>query len=91
MGNLISDIKAEKSKFSLILFVYNLTIGCAKKNRENYPTELFGTNKKETRIKIKPWVGANRPSNNWALILLIYSFQYFSFYYAMWKIGLWLN
>ena len=24
--------------------------------------------RKETRVKIQPWVGANRPSNNWALV-----------------------
>ena len=30
-----------KSKFSLILFAYNLMIGYFKKNRENYPREYF--------------------------------------------------
>ena len=30
-----------KSKFSLILFAYNLMIGYSKKNRENYPREFF--------------------------------------------------
>ena len=30
-----------KSKFSLILFVYNLMIGYFKKNRENYPRDYF--------------------------------------------------
>ena len=30
-----------KSKFSLILFVYNLMIGYFKKNRGNYPRDYF--------------------------------------------------
>ena len=30
-----------KSKFSFILFTYNLMIGCSKKNRENYPGKCF--------------------------------------------------
>ena len=30
-----------KSKFSLILFAYNLMIGYSKKNRENYPRKCF--------------------------------------------------
>ena len=30
-----------KSKFSLVLFAYNLMIGYFKKNRENYPREYF--------------------------------------------------
>ena len=30
-----------KSKFSLILFAYNLMTGYSKKNRENYPIVCF--------------------------------------------------
>ena len=32
MRHLNSEIKAEKAKFSLILFVFNVTIGCSKKD-----------------------------------------------------------
>ena len=35
-----------KSKFSLILLVCNLVIGCSKKNMENYPRKCFYTPKK---------------------------------------------
>ena len=41
-----------KSKFSLILLVYNLVIGCSKKNRENYVWKSFKITEKETWIKI---------------------------------------
>ena len=41
-----------KSKFSFILFTYNLMIGCSKKNRENYPGKCFWTKEKETQVKI---------------------------------------
>ena len=53
-------MKAQKSKFSLILFVYNLMIGCYEKNiilESDFE-------QKEKRIKIYPRVSANRPSNN---------------------------
>ena len=33
-----------KHKFSFILFVYNLMIGCSKKNWDNYPRKCFWTN-----------------------------------------------
>ena len=33
--------QGSKSKFSLILFAYNLMIGYSKKNRENFPRECF--------------------------------------------------
>ena len=33
-----------KSKFSFILFAYNLMIGCSKKERENYPGKCFSEN-----------------------------------------------
>ena len=42
-------------------------IGCSKKNKENYPRKsvlLNNNNKKETQVKIQPWVSANQPSNN---------------------------
>ena len=53
-------MKAQKSKFSLILFVYNLMIGCYEKNiilESDFE-------QKEKRINIYPRVSANRPSNN---------------------------
>ena len=41
MGNLISDLVALKEKFSQILFVYNTTLGCSKKNTGHYPKNAF--------------------------------------------------
>ena len=41
-------------------------IGYSKNNRKNCPRKWFWWKEKETRVKIKPWVSANRPSNNWA-------------------------
>ena len=32
MGHLNAEMKAEKAKFTLILFVFNVTIGCSKKD-----------------------------------------------------------
>ena len=57
-------MKAQKSKFRLILFVYNLMIGCYKKNiiRES------DFEQKKKRIKIYPRVSANWPSNNWGQV-----------------------
>ena len=49
-----------KSKFNINLFVYSLMIGCSKKNGECYPRNAFE----------QPWVSANRPSNNWTLVLI---------------------
>ena len=46
-----------------------MTIWCSKKNTENYPKKAFEWRNKETQIKIEPWVSANRPSYNWALML----------------------
>ena len=42
-------------------------IGSSKINRENYPRKCFWTQGKETRVKFKPGLSANRPLNNWAL------------------------
>ena len=53
-----------KSKFSLILFSYNLKSGCSKKNNEIYSRKCFSTKEKESRIKKALY---NRPSNNWTL------------------------
>ena len=47
-----------------------LMIGSSKNNRENYPRKTFGTLEKETRVKFNPGLSANRPSNNWALVVL---------------------
>ena len=46
--------QGSKSKFSLILFAYNLMIGYSKKNRENFRENAFDKVKKnwETRVKI---------------------------------------
>ena len=46
-------------------------IGYSKKNRENYATKCFRLKDKETRVKTKPMVSANRRSNNWALAVLL--------------------
>ena len=40
-----------KSKFSLILFAYNLMIVYSKKNRENYLRECFWQNDKAFQVK----------------------------------------
>ena len=45
-----------KSKFSFILFAYNLMIGCSKKNRENYPGKCFWAKEKETQVKLNPGI-----------------------------------
>ena len=60
-GDVFVLYESLKSKFSLILFAYNLMIGYFKKNRENYSREYLYKKKKETRVS------ANRRSNNWAL------------------------
>ena len=41
--------------------------GSSKNSTENYPRKCFWTQEKETRVKFNPGLGANRPSNNWAL------------------------
>lgn len=48
------EIKYEslKSQFSWINFVYNLIIGCAKKNRENYLGEYIWTKGTRTHNKV---------------------------------------
>ena len=51
----------------LIPFFNKLMVGSSKNNRENYPRKCFWTKEKETRVKSKPRLSANRPSNNWAL------------------------
>ena len=56
-------MKAQKSKLSLIFFVYNLMIGCYKKIIRESDFE-----QKKKRIKIYPRVSANRPSNNWGQV-----------------------
>ena len=47
-----SDFEIEnfKRKVSLILFVWNLIIGCSIKNKENYPEKAFEQRNKETWI-----------------------------------------
>ena len=44
-------MKALKRKFSFILFVYNLTIGCSTTSRENYPGNAFEQKKKKLGLK----------------------------------------
>ena len=48
-----SDLRSEsvQRKFSRILSDYDLTTGCFKKNRENYPKKAFAQRNKETRTK----------------------------------------
>ena len=41
MGNLNSDIRTEKSKFSLFLCVDNVMIGYTKKNRKKLSAEML--------------------------------------------------
>ena len=57
-----------KSISVLILFVYKLMIGNYKNNRENYLRKCFWTQEQEIRVKFNPGLGANQPSNNWALV-----------------------
>ena len=45
-----SDMKALQATSSLILFIYNLIIGCSKKSRENYPSNLQVNNTKQPQI-----------------------------------------
>ena len=65
-----SDFRSEsfKRKFSTIFFVYNLIIGCSIRNRKNCPIKAFEQRNKGFQNKIQPWVGANRPSKNWAQV-----------------------
>ena len=64
-----------KRKFSLILFIYNLMIGCSKKNRENYRGKCFGTKEEETGLRFNPGLAliglrttgpCGRKADNWA-------------------------
>jgi len=43
-------------------------IGSSKNKRENYQRKCFWTQEKETRVKFKPRLSTNRPSNNWAQV-----------------------
>ena len=45
-------------------------IGSFKNNRENYPRKCFWTQERKTWVKFKPGLSANRPSNNWAQVIL---------------------
>ena len=49
-----SEFRSEsfKRKFSRIVFVLNMIIGCSKKNTVNYPKKAFPLANKETQIKI---------------------------------------
>ena len=72
------EIKYEslKSQFSWINFVYNLIIGCAKKNRENYQGDYIWTKETRTHNKNYPWVNANHSSNKFFEInVLVKSMQ----------------
>ena len=68
MRNLNSDMKKQITA-ALFFFVYNLMIGCSKKNRENYqPENAFEQKKKKPRIKFNPglaiiglWITGPRP------------------------------
>ena len=56
MPNLNSEMKKQITA-ALFFFAYNLTIGCSKKNRENYhPENAFERKKKKPRIKFNPWL-----------------------------------
>ena len=41
-----------KSKFTSVLFAYNLVSGHSKKNRENYPRERFDKKRNKPRLKL---------------------------------------
>ena len=43
VGHIHSEMKGEKTKFSLILFAYNVTIVYSKNYRENYSRKCFRT------------------------------------------------
>ena len=43
-----------KSKFSLILFAYNLMIGYSKKNRDDYPGKCFDKKIKKPGLNFNP-------------------------------------
>ena len=61
VGWLTSEMEAEKTKSSLILFVYNVTIGCSKKDRENHSRKFFRTLKeKKPGLKFKRNVSLNK-------------------------------
>ena len=45
-------------------------IGGSKNNRENYPSKCFWKQEKGTRVNFNPGLSTDRPSNNWALIVL---------------------
>ena len=54
MRNLNSDMKKQITA-ALFFFVYNLMIGCSKKNRENYhPENAFEQKRKKPRLKFNP-------------------------------------
>ena len=55
--NLISDLKALREKFSIILFVDNLMIGWSKKIEKMIPKGLSNKGVKKPRLKLNPeWV-----------------------------------
>ena len=59
-GEFEYSYKSLKSKFSLILFVYNLMIGCSKENGANYPKKYGGENGKcwpAKRARALAWEG----------------------------------
>ena len=57
-----------KVRFSSILLVYSLIIGCSK-YRENYPTKCFEQKKEKPGLKFSPQDSANQASNNWTLVV----------------------
>ena len=56
-------------------------IESSKYNRENYPRKCFWTQERETRVKFNPGSSANRPSNNWAL--MVQNVQWHSYHFEL--------
>ena len=59
-GEFEYSYKSLKSKFSLILFVYNLMIGCSKENGANYPKKYGGENGKMLASEASSSIGLGR-------------------------------
>ena len=58
-------------------------IGTVKNNRENYPRKFFSTPENKTRVKFNPGLSVNRPSNNWAQMLLWWEIRWGVFLYLV--------
>ena len=48
-------------------------IGSSQNNREYYPRKSFRMQEKETQVKFNPGLSINRPSNNWAQVVITHA------------------